>query len=447
MAVNFGILQPIQAPQVVANLPQQSNINPLTNLGTGIQNAVQNMQGAQLNNLQIDKAKIDLDEAKTAQEKRRNYDEIVKQSNGNFDNYVKAVSKVDPIMAMDAMNKRQQIQNLVEQTRGNKATADKAEMSNATEYWAQLGNLASSAMQLARPDGTPFDQKTKAAYFNKGLEFFPDTLKQGLKKIAPEGFTESNAIVLITEGAMAQASMAKGKEVAPSDTKKRLDEVNAARVAAGQAPMTAQEQAATLEKGLGTSIDPSKGQVNPVDSALAQVDAKQAGDLANTRQSMTTLYNDAKEVEKLLPSVPGWATGPIAKGLNLDKLSPDAQKIISPLNAMALQLKDYYKLGSGQGFTDADRDFLTEIAGNTGFYKYSLKYINERMQTIAQAAEYNAWKKEDAIRQGGAPEKYKLWKQNNPEPLNPAKQPKKAEDKTDSVGKILTYNPQTGKLE
>lgn len=273
--VNFGILQPIQAPQVVANLPQQSGNNALANLGSGLNSAVQNMQGVQLNNLQIEKAQIGVDEAKAEQAKRRTYDEIVKTSNGNFEAYIKAVAKVDPLIAMDAMTKRQQIQNLMEQTRGNKAAADKTEMSNSNEYWAAIGDLASATMNLTKPDGTPFDPQTKAAYFNKGLTFFPDTVKQGLKKIAPEGFTDSNAMVLITEGAIAQASMSKGKSVAPSDTKKRLDEVNQARVAAGQAPLTPQEQAATLEKGLGTSISPNKMVADPIDSGLAKMQIAQ----------------------------------------------------------------------------------------------------------------------------------------------------------------------------
>jgi hypothetical protein len=67
----------------------------------------------------------------------------------------------------------------------------------------------------------------KSAFFNKGMVFFPATIKDGLSRIAPEGFNQNNAVVIIHAGTMSSARIAaKAEKTAPSDTKKRQDEIS-----------------------------------------------------------------------------------------------------------------------------------------------------------------------------------------------------------------------------
>lgn len=219
MPVDFSQLQSIQAPKAMGSVPMQQNSNPLTNLGTGLTNAVQAGQSAELNSQNIKMNDIKLQEAQDVQQKRRTEDQIVKDANGNWDNYIKLNMKVDPVGTMDAINKKSAVDLLVSQTRNQNADAGKKEMDNSDEYWAHLGGLASTASSLTNPDGTPATDATKNAFMQKGMKMFPKEMQDGLAQIAPEGFTQNNAAVLTTVGSLAAARIAakNAGKVTPTD--------------------------------------------------------------------------------------------------------------------------------------------------------------------------------------------------------------------------------------
>jgi hypothetical protein len=170
-------------------------------------------------------------------------------------------------------------------------------------------------------------------------------------------------------------------------------------------------QKGQLQLGQSVSADPE------LSKNIRKEDAAQLKDYSKSRTSMDALYNDATNALTSIPKVPSWGLGPIPKAMGIDKLPGEEQNLIQSLNAMALNLKDYYNLGSGQGFTDADRQFLQEIAGSTAYYNKPLTEIVQRIQRIAVAGRYNAWEKENSIRKLDNPMYYNSWLSVNPEPM------------------------------
>lgn len=77
--------------------------------------------------------------------------------------------------------------------------------------------------------------------------------------------------------------------------------------------------------------------------------------LPNLTQDLNALESKIRKVD---PSLLGPIRGSISYYTN-----PQIQSLTSDARSVALQLKDIYNLGSGQGFTDADRNYLDSIIG------------------------------------------------------------------------------------
>lgn len=258
-------------------------------------------------------------------------------------------------------------------------------------------------------------------------EYYRNAMTYGVKTGA---FTQEEANQFVSVPAnmkktLAEASVSMSNTAvnylkeSKSSLAKSIEEANTARKAAGQQPLTSNEEAQIYSQYAFNL--PKKGVQleNKLQEKIYEKDANMVEEASKIRFSVPSMRIDIQDAIKQLPNIPDFAVGPIPKAVGLDKLSPEAQKLIQPLNGIALQLKEYYKLGSGQGFTDADRNFLTEIAGNTGYYKSSLGDILARLNRISTAAEYNAWKKEDEIRSRGNKEDYQQWSKGNPQPQAP----------------------------
>lgn len=99
----------------------------------------------------------------------------------------------------------------------------------------------------------------------------------------------------------------------------------------------------------------------PTASATAQ--GKAAGEtIMGNNETLGSLDNLAFSIQQakvLLPKVS--MTGPIFGRVGAVAEDPDYQNLQGVINSITLQAKDLYNLGSGQGFTDADRDFLREV--------------------------------------------------------------------------------------
>lgn len=98
-------------------------------------------------------------------------------------------------------------------------------------------------------------------------------------------------------------------------------------------------------------------------TSFAEGSGKKAGEkvIENdaTLSSLSNLEYSIAQAEQLLPTV--GATGPIFGRAGAAAEDPNYKNLQGAINAITLQAKDLYNLGSGAGFTDADRDFLREV--------------------------------------------------------------------------------------
>ncbi len=418
--IGWDMLKPIQAPQgAIATAPASPlggsapTGGGLDSLAGGIQSGLMqgqqmglNKQQGQINDQTIQANDIKLQGAKQDWADSQTLRAAAKQGE---DAYIKEQMTIDPAKGQAYLLSKANVKFTLasaglaeEQTKG-------AGLDNYTKAIQAAGQVVHAAMGGKTPE---MQQKI----YSYGMSLLPEKTRA----LFPKQYDENTAVAVHT---LAMDNLATNAEIeqakkGPPGTVKLQDEVDRltqnieTNKAKGVDTSRLEQRKAELQKqvdasGRGTSA-------NPLDTELAKTDAGLVKDAAELRTNMETFHVDAQAALKQIPNVPTFALGPIAKGIKLDKLNPEAQKLISPLNAMALQLKEYYKLGSGQGFTDADRDFLTEIAGNTGYYKYSLPTIVKRMDSIAGAARYNAWKKEAGIRKRSST--YDAWLAENPEP-------------------------------
>lgn len=242
------------------------------------------------------------------------------------------------------------------------------------------------------------------------------TLPKDLQTSMPAQFDEGTAVATLT---LAKQNMAdwleknQGKNMssAQKDDQRQIALQN--KVNSGTANANDKAELDMIQ-GRRAAIEKRGQPTNPLDSELAKTDSKQASDAQTSRESMKTFHDDVNSAREILTKVPDAALGPAVNITKLNKLNPEIQKLQSTLNGLALQAKELYKLGSGQGFTDADRDFLTEVVGNTAINKRPLGEILDRMDDLAGKAHYNSWKKESNVRKKASG--YDQWLQDNPEP-------------------------------
>lgn len=101
-----------------------------------------------------------------------------------------------------------------------------------------------------------------------------------------------------------------------------------------------------------------------------------------TLNSLNDLEYSISQAEQLLPKVS--ATGPILGRVGDAAEDPDYKNLQGAINSITLQAKDLYNLGSGAGFTDADRDFLRDVIAG----KYArAETIQMGLQRFRQALE------------------------------------------------------------
>lgn len=88
------------------------------------------------------------------------------------------------------------------------------------------------------------------------------------------------------------------------------------------------------------------------------------------------------QAKLLLPKVA--LTGPILGRAGNAANDPDYANLQGALNGITLQAKELYNLGSGQGFSDADRDFLGEVIAGKYSRAETIDLALNRMANLAQ---------------------------------------------------------------
>lgn len=102
-----------------------------------------------------------------------------------------------------------------------------------------------------------------------------------------------------------------------------------------------------------------------------------------TLASLDNLSFSIGQARQLLPKVS--MTGPIMGRIGSAAEDPDYKNLQGAINAITLQAKDLYNLGSGAGFTDTDREFLRDIIAG----KYAKpETINSGLQRFDEALQH-----------------------------------------------------------
>lgn len=142
------------------------------------------------------------------------------------------------------------------------------------------------------------------------------------------------------------------------------------------------------------------------------------------QESLGNLQNmqfGIQQAEALLPRVE--ATGPISGRVGAAAEDPDYRDLQGAINSLTLQAKDLYNLGSGQGFTDADRDFLREvIAGKYARAETIQRGLGRMKQALANRQKYLAQENATFERQFNIPSANGIQGQSTPTIPNAAVQ-------------------------
>lgn len=113
---------------------------------------------------------------------------------------------------------------------------------------------------------------------------------------------------------------------------------------------------------------------------------KQAGKLSvendTNLTSLDMLDSSILQAKNLVPKVA--LTGPIYGRVGRAINDPDYANLQGALNGIVLQAKELYNLGSGQGFSDADRDFLQDVIAGKYSRAGTINLALDRMGEISQ---------------------------------------------------------------
>ena len=428
MPLNFGLLQPIQQQaqpmigQGTTSNTTASNPTSLADETKGFLSAYQSGQQIQQNDQALKQGdqKLEMGDMalKEARDKMKLSDTlraVADKGDGAIINAYKAAGQ--PEMAVDYQIK-------LDQARQNKANAGILEAGEHKAVIETTGNFYQNVATATDPKTGQLDPQKASLIWDMQHKQLPDSIK----KFVPEHFDPNSFYVGMSNN---KREMADYLDKHPNDTKNSLQKAQIGRTEAEQKLQQAQasgDPAAIADaqrtvdesnKYVNKEANPTKMVNSPLDQNLGEQDAKIAKDASDTRASMTQFKATASEAQKALEKTPALALGPVASVLNVQNASPEVQVLRSSLNALALQAKELYKLGSGQGFTDADRDFLTMIVGNPGQYKGSVKTILNKMQELSDRVTKQNWNRENGIRKSST--NYDQWLEANPDPSKPHK--------------------------
>lgn len=122
----------------------------------------------------------------------------------------------------------------------------------------------------------------------------------------------------------------------------------------------------------------------PIGFAKDRGQAAGKASIDNTKSSMdlNNLDYSIAQAKSLVPKVS--LTGPILGRVGNAANDPDYANLQGALNGITLQAKELYNLGSGQGFSDADRDFLGEVIAGKYSRAETINLALDRMSDLSK---------------------------------------------------------------
>jgi hypothetical protein len=422
MPINWGSMTPIAPPQVVAQLPQQAN--QTDSLANGIMSGILQGQQMQSNNMTLQKQRQEM----TDQEALRNAP--------NEDAWLKTLQQQGKHSeALQYKNYQIQYQNNLLQNKANILELNEKERKKADRDNAINVAVMGQVSQLPPEQ----QQSTYTQYRQDMLQKYPDL-------VMPEEFNANSfASVMRTNEIMQKTQEQEATEKVNTLTQleTRLDNLLSQKqqyIKEGKPTNRIDEQITNTQNLISTHT--KNVQTQKTDSyetelgkELGKQDAQSAKESGDTRTQVGKfrIFND--KAREQLPNVPGYAVGPIASSIKLDKLNPQAQILNSYLAATTAFAKDLIGLkGGAQGMTEKEWEMVKSIAGGTFQNKYTLKEVMTTMDKASRIIEYREWKNESDIRKGH--KTYDRWLEANPEPPNPEKEKSSPEQAQFQDGQI-----------
>lgn len=329
MAINWQSLTPIQAPQVQGTIAASPASGGMNDLAGGIMQGMQqgqqmglNAQQMKLNDQALDfnaknnplvleqnqqKVETGRMDQQERQQKMAAIEAFKANSDQGYQKAAEAMTKIDPAGGIKMQQDLQDLQFKQGQAAEQMAKGRKEQLSTLHEIQITGGEMAATATSMAT------DPQTGQVDWNKANAAYKQMMEPLIKtapdiaSLYPPTLDQGSAMNLQKIGADAmynkvQYELAKNPGTsAPSDTTKRIGEINQSRIAAGQAPLTPKERAAIQEKALDKSIAPTQMFEDPVDKVIAErktAGVKEYAEAAKDSDSIISLAETFRAANK-----------------------------------------------------------------------------------------------------------------------------------------------------
>lgn len=458
--VNFGILQPtVQAPTAVTSAPPPPAIqpSPISSFAGGLTQGMLQGQQMQNNDLVMQGNQMQLD----AQKKEAAVQAAMqaaaagsKDTNSALNQQLELARKMGRTDLMAGIQETAaKLEGLV--TKGKKDLADltKTELENQKASMDLVATTVVAVMDS--PD--PIASYNKTGY--KRISRFDKT--------APKPGSDPEEISVYLRGAGGFAADYMNKLAANPAAMKTLypgmageidkseankNQPNTVKLQNASDSLDQQIQAAKQQGQDTTPLEIKKQQIqadisasgrgmspSPLDTKLAESDAsavtKGRDDAAQAVNMMSTLDESLKILKETDPKL----LGPVIDFTKLNKMSPQIQKLQSIQNAAALLAKSISGMPSNT-FSEADRNFVAQIAGTTSMNKNAIIDTAQRLQKMGQKLVNVRYNQEDKIRKGSST--YKQWKDLNPDAETWSGQLQPTNSTPSSPGPQSNYTPE-----
>lgn len=145
----------------------------------------------------------------------------------------------------------------------------------------------------------------------------------------------------------------------PAETRQYVQNVAVSRPGYDTALATRAARKKSAEEQAQYNVKQAEEPKLEFNKKVAEKDAIQVGKNQETLAGLDGMTFSIAQARELLPKAA--MTGPVFGRIGAAAEDPDYRNLQGAINSITLQAKDLYNLGSGQGFTDADRTFLQEV--------------------------------------------------------------------------------------
>jgi hypothetical protein len=418
---NFGLLQAIQPPSVVAQLPQ-SNSNGLDSFAGGLMGGLQQgtniaaqrqqmQQNAELfpllkqqNQQAAESGAIDLADKKQGQEDKKTLREAAKQGEAS---YLKALSQISPEAVQDFQLKKAQVAE----------TTAKSTLYGEQATGQGLDNYSTSINIQAQINSSALSSKDPAMQ-QKIYEYGRANAPKAVQELMPKQFDQNTAMatVILAKENIADYQDKEGKK--PTETVNTLNQLQEKRTrleseiskakAEGRNVMSKERELKEVNALIDTKVKNKQEILNTTSeatSAKIKVDAEGLKAAKSAKDEAKVLDDILNQAEATINKISDFSQGPIAGNFS-SFINSDVQ-VLDQLSSMAVSKMRQIMKFPAAGFSDADANRLEKsVFTKTKDKKANIMAIkilrDMRNQVVKAADEYESdYKKEYGIKEDG----------------------------------------------